>query len=85
MRMKDNGGRRAGRDNRKKESGAAQGARKKDSRRTGRKDKGSAHARHGQPELKAGDLTKVRSGLINFEQAYVIDTSQHKAGSPDSR
>lgn len=85
MRMKDNGGRRTGRDNRKKESGAAQGARKKDSRRHGRKDKGSAHARHGQPELKAGDLTKVRSGLINFEQAYVIDTSQHKAGSPDSR
>ena len=41
--------------------------------------------RRGKSELRAGDLTKVRSGLINFEQAYVIDTSQHRAGSPDSR
>lgn len=83
--MKDNSGRRVGRDNRQKEAGATQEARKKDSRRHGRKIKGGARARHGQPELRAGDLTKVRSGLINFEQAYVIDTSQHKAGSPDSR
>lgn len=85
MKMKDSSGRRAGRDNRQKEADVTQGTRKKDSRRHGRKTKDGAHTRHGQPELRAGDLTKVRSGLINFEQAYVIDTSQHKAGSPDSR
>lgn len=85
MKMKNNGSRRAGRNNRQKEDGTTQETRKKDSRRHGRKDKGNAGTRRGQVELRAGDLTKVRSGLINFEQAYVIDTSQHKAGSPDSR
>ena len=85
MKMKNNGSRRAGRNNRQKEDGTTQETRKKDSRRHGRKDKGNAGTRRGQVELKAGDLTKIRSGLINFEQAYVIDTSQHKAGSPDSR
>lgn len=83
--MKDSSGRRAGRGTRQKEAGVTQGARKKDSRRHERKNKGDVRARRGQPELKAGDLTKVRSGLINFEQAYVIDTNRHKAGSPDSR
>lgn len=85
MKMKNSSGRRAGRDNRQEEVGATQRARKKDSRRHGRKTKDGAGVWHGQSELRAGDLTKIRSGLINFEQAYVIDTSQHKAGSPDSR
>lgn len=84
MKMKGSSGRRAGCGNHQKES-AAQGTRKKDSRRHGRKTKGGAGVRRGQSELRAGDLTKVRSGLINFEQAYVIDTSQNKTGSPDSR
>ena len=85
MKMKNNSGRRTGRDDRQKEGGTAQGTRKKDSRRHGRKDKGNAGSRRRQAVTKAGDLTKIRSGLINFEQAYVIDASQHKAGSPDSR
>lgn len=83
--MKNNSGRRAGFADHQKEAGATWRTHKKDSRRHGRKNNGGAGALRGQSELKAGDLTKVRSGLINFEQAYVIDTSQHKAGSPDSR